>query len=356
MLVEVDPDYQPLPHVVRAHKNSECRTPIILVREDGDPFQSVVTIAKAFGSSVWNIEMGNPKNEQNAIDYVDVGVQNGDWVYLTNVEEATPEVLRSIATTLVTLKPDPKRFPRREHFRVFFTVQKPIDMNDNISSPFPRLMLQNAILARRLTTAEGGSPTKWLKHLPEEENLRTVEIMKHVKRRDAGRDSDSESDADEPENKITGMWFHRAVDFYSKEEGASLRKPSDELFEAVEECNVERIRELCQSGKVDIARVKRDGMTPLQYAVSRERIPSCRALLEAGADPNVPRESDGCPPLFMCIESDELLLLLVEFGVDIHAKFENERVENHFATPPHIAALVKKIRSGELAVEQTEKH
>jgi hypothetical protein len=337
-------DYLPQPHVIRACKNSECRIPIFLVLEDGDPFQSVARLAKDVGSTVWKVEMGTPQNEQNALDYVDVGIQNGDWVYVTNNEEASEEVLRKIAVTLVSLKPEPKRFPRREHFRIFFTVEKPFDMNSNISLPFPRLLLQNGILARR-RPADGGSPTKWCKKLPEESDLMIKEVHKHQQRRDKGRDSDSESDVDEVSDKLTGLWFHRAVDFFSADEGTAIQKPQDEIFEVVLSQSVDRVRELCQSGKIDITKLKRDGMTPLQLAVSRELPHSVRVLLECGADPNQCREADGCPPLFMSIEVEDILYALVEYGADLYTKFENDRVENHPTTSPHIAKLVQQIKA-----------
>lgn len=350
MLSEAVPDdYQPLAHVVRALKNSECRTPIFLVLDDGDPFQSVARLAREVGSTVWKVEMGNPKNEQNALDYVDVGIQNGDWVYVTNNEAASADVLRSIAVSLVSLKPEPKRFPRREHFRIFFTTEHPFSLNDNIALPFPRLLVQNGILARR-RHADGGSPTKWSKKLPEEGEYLVKEYLKHRARRDHGRDSDSESDTEDPQNKLTGLWFHRAVDFYSAEDGTMLVKPQIEIFDTIDEGKDDRLRELCQSGKVDIASVKRDGMTPLQYAVSREKIGAVKLLLAAGADPNQAREVDGCPPLFMSIEQEEILLALVEYGADLFSKYENDRVENHPSTAPHIAKLVKGLRDKEAEV------
>lgn len=351
MLEAVPDDYLPQPHVIRACKNSECRTPIFLVLEDGDPFQSVARLAKDIGSTVWKVEMGTPQNEQNALDYVDVGIQNGDWVYVTNNEEASEDVLRKIAVALVSLKPEPKRFPRREHFRIFFTVEKAFDMNDNISMPFPRLLVQNGILARR-RPADGGSPTKWSKKLPEESELLFKEVHKHQLRRDKGRDSDSESDVDEPSEKLTGLWFHRAVDFYSADEGTTAMKPQEEVFEVVLSQNCERLQEICQSGKVDINNVKREGMTPLQLAVSNELPQATRILLQCGADPNLVRESDGCPPLFMSIETEDILYALVEFGADLFTKFENDRIENHPSTAPHVASLVRKMKAESQPVEK----
>jgi hypothetical protein len=52
----------------------------------------------------------------------------------------------------------------------------------------------------------------------------------------------------------------------------------------------------------------------------------------------------------MAIENEGLLLLLVEYGADINAKFEGERLEYHPGTAPHIATLMRKIRFGETDV------
>ena len=347
-MVQVSDDYSPLPHINRAFRSSECRTPIMCVLAEGDPFQSLVKLAASTQSTVWHIEMGNEKNEQNAIDYVDVGIQNGDWVYITNVEEASTETLRSIAKTLVTLAPEPKRFPRREFFRIFFGLKKEFDINDNMIE-LPRLLLQNAIVARGKTEHQEASPTKWCKKLPEVTELLEKEAVKHQKRREIGRDSDSESDAEDAEKKITGMWFHRAVDFHALDSGSSVTKASEEIYLAIDLQDPQKISELCRSGQIDLNRLRRDGMSPLQYACSCQKTIAARALLEAGADANLPRDSDGCPPLFMTLEDEELVKALLEHGADPNIRFEGNKLEHHPTTAPHIVKLIRDTRAADAA-------
>jgi hypothetical protein len=347
-MVQPSDDYEPLPHIQRALRSSECRTPIMCFLPEGDPFQSLVKLAAATQSTVWHIEMGNDKNEQNAIDYVDVGIQNGDWVYITNVEEASSDTLRSISKTLVTLAPEPKRFPRREFFRIWFGVAKEFDINDNMIT-LPRLLLQNAIVARGKTKHEQASPTKWCKKLPEVSELLVAEVVKHHHRREAGRDSDSESDAEEAEKKITGMWFHRAVDFHALDSGSSITKASEEIYVAIDDQDSEKIRELCRSGQLDLNRLRRAGMSPLQYACSAQKTVAAKALLEAGADPNIPRDSDGCPPLFMTLEDEDLVRALLDAGADPAVRFEGNKLEHHPTTAPHIAKLIREIRAADAA-------
>lgn len=342
-VVEVSDDFVVQKHVEKAFRSSECRTPIILIEADGDPLLSVCKLAKNLGCAVWQITMGDEKNEQNAIDYIDVGIQNGDWVYLTGCEEASENVLRKIARTLVTLKPEPKSFPRRELFRVWFVIAKPISINDH-SPRFPQLLLQNAILGRGPHYEKGAatatSPEKWVKRIPQEPPLFEKEVKKHRSRRDHGRQSDSESDAEEPDQKLTGLWFYRAVDFHAADAGSTLTKASEEIFHAIEKDDAEQVAALCRTGQIDLSRLQKEGMTTLQFACSREKLAAAKVLLEAGADPNQPRASDGCPPLFMALESTDLVAALIDHGGDYYAKFEGCRIESHSSTAPHVAEMI----------------
>lgn len=337
-----------LSHIERVYKSSETRTPLIANLRDGDPYNTVVTLAKRSGCTVWTISMESEKNEQNALDYVEVGTQNGDWVYLTNVEQASAEVLRQLAMTLYTLKPEPKRFPRRSLFRMWLVTQRPFDVNDRIKPVFPQSLLSNALVARARVppglTEAPPSPEKFQRRIPADAALLENELAKHEKRREVGRDSDSESDQEEPEKKATGMWFHRAVDFYAVDGGTTLARVNEVIFEAIEKEDVATIKELCNSGRLNIDGVKHEGMNPIMYAVSRERVESAKALLECGADATVRRPSDNSPLLFMCIESEELLTALIEAGANIDERYEGYRLEDHPTTQPHIAAIVRDLK------------
>jgi hypothetical protein len=338
-----------LRHIEKVFRSSETRTPLVAAFSDGDPYYTVSTLARRDDSAVWSIVMGTEKNEQNALDYVQVGTQNGDWVYLTNVEKASQEVLRKIAVILYTLKPEPQEFPRRHLFRLWLITDTPIQVNDTIRPIFPQSLLQHALVARShivAGTSAGvpSSPDKYSRRMPAEVPLHEEALVKHSKRREIGRDSDSESDAEEPEKKATGMWFHRAVDFFAHDGGSTVARVNEVIFDAVDKQNTKEIAALCNSGRPNIDAVTRDGMNPLMFAVSRERVESVKALLAAGADVHVRRAADNCPLLFMCVESEAVLTALIEAGANIDERFEGYRLENHPTTMPHIAAMVRELK------------
>ncbi|HDL3954909.1 TPA: ankyrin repeat domain-containing protein, partial [Mannheimia haemolytica] len=62
------------------------------------------------------------------------------------------------------------------------------------------------------------------------------------------------------------------------------------------------------------------GMTPLHYAMRAKNVDAAIALLNAGADPNIPNQ-DNLIPLRMCIRYPErldLLELMLKKGGDVH--------------------------------------
>lgn len=345
-IVALDDEFTPFHHVERAYKSSECRTPVFVTQEDGDPWKSVAFLGKEKGLGVWTIEMDGPRNEQNALDYIEVGIQNGDWVCLTSAENASSEVLRKIAITLTTLTPDPRRFPKRELFRLWLFVDKPLDINDRISPKFPFLLTQNAIVGRA-GTASGvlpSSPEKLQIKQKQEPHLYVEDQVKRQRRRDVGRDSDSESDHEEAESKLTGLWFHRAVDFHSADQGSKVTQASEEIFAALERDDGAMVAELCSSGQVDLARLRKNGLTPTQIAVSEEKLSATTALLEAGADVNQVRESDGRPLLFMSIENADLVRVLIQHGADPHQQYEGYRLETHPDTDLDVAKMILQFK------------
>ncbi|ESL07930.1 hypothetical protein TRSC58_04376 [Trypanosoma rangeli SC58] len=149
-VVEIPPDFVPLEHVCRGMRNADCRTPVIFFYEDGDPFLSLCKIAKEVQSVVWHFDLAIMKSIQNAMDYVDVGTQNGDWVLITHCEEAEQSLFRDIALRVFLLKPEPKKCPRREFFRCLFCVDKAFDIEGTAPLPFPPVILKNSIIARRI--------------------------------------------------------------------------------------------------------------------------------------------------------------------------------------------------------------
>jgi hypothetical protein len=206
---------------------------------------------------------------------------------------------------------------------------------------------QRGSAAASAAGAAGASPTKMTRRLAAEPPILKTDLEKRDKRRGAGRESDSESDIEAPEQKPTGLWFHRNVEFYSNDREASVEDYKKTIFEYVDlnnEKGIAKLKEIADSGFVDIDKVKRDGMTPLMWAVSRQRTNSVKALIELGADVTIRREADGSPLLFMAIEDEVLLQHLIEGGIDMKTKYEGHILEDHPLTAPHIAKIVKEMR------------
>lgn len=339
-VVDVPYDYVPLEHVSRAFKNADCRTPVVLFSEDGDPFLSVCCVAKETQSAVWYFDLSISTSIQNAIDYIEVGTKNGDWVYITHCEKAGQHVFRDIALMVFLLKPEPKKYPRRDFFRCCFCIDKPFDIEGCCNIPFPPLLLKSSIVARKCNK----NSTKWSIKLPSEVKYREVEEMKRQRRREQGRDSDSETDLSE-DDRLSGMWFYRSVELNKAGEESLLVMAEEEMQIALDAEDLEKIKSLVTEGKIILSAELKCGMTPLQYACSNEKVAAAKCLLECGADANQPRKSDGRPPLFMALEDKSLVEALIKQGADPFATFQGYRVDTHPDTAPHIAKLVRRIRT-----------
>ncbi|KAG5492951.1 hypothetical protein JKF63_01531 [Porcisia hertigi] len=338
-IAKIPKEFVPLEHVERAIKNSDCRTPVVFVQSDGDAYQSVCHFAKKQQSAVWSFDIFKLQSMQNVLDYIDVGVNNGDWVYITNCNLVDESYFRDVARVLYQLLPDPQRYPRRELFRCFFGVTKPFDLNAPVGQPFPQLFMHAALVARP-TAAQG---SKWSRIMPADKPLFSIAAMKHQQRRAAGRDSDSESDVEETD-PISGIIFHRATERIRDVDQSTVTLRKHELLKGVENQDTDLIRQVVSTGEVDLSRKLKDGMTPLQYACSRELTESVRTLLSLGADPDAPREADGRPPLFMAIDDMELAKVLVAGGANLFLKYEGYRADSHPDTDPAVAAYLAEER------------
>lgn len=340
---DVPDSFEPSPHVHRAYRNSECRVAIAVSKKSGCPFLSVAKLSRENGSALWTIEMKDEKAEQNALDYIEVGLNNGDWVYLSEMELASQNILRKIGVILSTLRPDPKNFPRRERFRLWLVFDSEVSLDENVNPQLPQLLAQHCIVAHKNSPVA----SKWVKRLPQEPELFQLEMAKHQSRRDAGRHSDSESDDEEnPGRKIVGKWFSRSVEFHHADTGSASTQTRGEIFNYIKEDNFDKLLEICKSGQVNLTRLKHPQslMTPLQFAVSNEKLVATKILLDFNADPNQPRETDGCPPLFMSIECRDLVSLLIERGANADARYEGYTVEKHPSTDPDIANFIKELK------------
>ncbi|KAJ9452322.1 nuclear protein Tc22 [Diplonema papillatum] len=329
-----------LPHVQRLYDNSECRTPLILSLRDGDPLKCIQALAKEKGCAVWHIVMDSPKNEQNALDYLDVGLQNGDWVYLTKTELAGHETLREIALQLLTVVPNPKMFPKREIFRMWIAVEDSVDLNQSINPAFPSLLAHNALYATARPTSPTGCAKLQVKRAVEP-SLMAAEHAKRRQRKLQGRESDSESDAEDASQRRTGLWFHRSVDFFEGDNNHANVKHESDIFTAIEADDEEKVARFLKSNTLDINHVLRCGMTPLFWAVMCDNTVLIKMLLDAGADPNQRRQGNGMPIIFMSISQVDILQLLVEHGADLDARFEGQLLIEHPDTAPNIRQYLK---------------
>ncbi|ESL08890.1 hypothetical protein TRSC58_03399 [Trypanosoma rangeli SC58] len=114
---------------------------------------------------------------------------------------------------------------------------------------------------------------------------------------------------------------------------------------ALDEEDIDTIKRLITEGKIDVSKIIKWGMTPLQYACSRENVKAAKCLLDCGADPNQPRQSDGCPPIFMSLEDASLVEALVEHGADLFQTYQGWRIDAHPDTSPHIARMTRRMRA-----------
>eukprot|EP00760_Papus_ankaliazontas_P025571 PhM_4_TR2790/c0_g1_i1/m.37954 len=349
-MIDLPNDFQPLEHIARVYASSECRTPLVATLEDGDPLPSVQYLAHRLKLTVWNIVMDTPKAEQNALDYLDVGFKNGDWVYLTVTPESSQDVFRQIALSLMTIQPEPKNFPKRELFRLWIVVDKHIDINQNINPRLPTLLSKHALVGMKLNPAEpSDAPNTTLRKkrvADPDQFVQEVAVREH--RKEIGKDEDSESDLDEPEKKITGMWFHRSADLYIADNSSAITNVKEAIFDAIEKRSLERLREVLTVAATDATQMMdindtwKNGMTPLMWAVMMADYPLTEALLASGGDPNLRAKGSGCPPLFMALDSTEMLTLLVKHGADLDSEYEGKRLVDHPETSPDIVKFIQQ--------------
>eukprot|EP00759_Apiculatamorpha_spiralis_P016066 PhF_6_TR2246/c0_g1_i1/m.3831 len=347
--VESDPNFVPYEHIERVYKSSECRTPLVVFTDDGNPLPSIQSVAARQRLAVWSIIMDTPKNEQNALDYLEVGLQNGDWVYLIVTPQTSSGTLRQIAITLMTIQPEPKLFPKRELFRLWIALEHHYDLNVHINPILPTVMTKNAIVGMKTNSVLPSSPTNSAlrKRMPAEPTLFVQEVQKQVKRKEKGKEEDSASDTEEPMEKPTGMWFHRSADLFIADATNVVTKGKDDIFDAVEKQDISRLTEILTKAKesgspIDLNETFRKGHNPLHLAVMMNSLSVVEVLLNEGADPNVPTLGPKTPPLFMSIDTVEMFLLLVKFGADLDGTYEGRRLVNHPDTSPDIIKYIKE--------------
>jgi hypothetical protein len=288
--------------------------------------------------------MDSPKNEQNALDYLEVGIQNGDWLFLTECEKASSNVMREIGVQLYTLAPDPKNFSRRELFRLWLVVEKPIDINDRGNPIFPAVLTQHALLVWH---ERSQNKNKVICKQPADPALVELQCQRKLARKQRGQDSDDESDDElnDPAKRVTGMWFHRAVDFYTAESDNLISQSFDDIFDAIERNDINAVKSILRRQTVDLNTTTKAGLTPLLWAIMCDNVHIVRLLLENEADPNVRRQTNDMPPIFMPIEEPEMLQVLLDYGADIDARYEGKTLLEHPDTAPQLKSFLKKYMS-----------
>lgn len=327
-----------MPHIERLYALSDCRTPLICCVEHGDPLAAVEELAKAMGSTLWPVTPHDPKSDQNALDYLDVGLTNGDWLYLQSFDSASPAVMRDIGRELYTIMPEPERCPRREVFRLWLVVDKWFDLDTD--ERFPRVLTQHALFG--WTNSEGlaciqtrtrADPRLLLEQLVAASPKKVVKTL--------------EEDADiinDPSRKVIGPLFHRSADLFTPAGHDVTLNTAASIFDHIERGDVMAVAAMCADLGADLNGMAKGGLSPLFWAIMCDSIAVVRLLLENAADPNEPRPGTGQPPTFMALEDPEMLQLLLDFGADLNAEFEGRTLVDHPDTHPAIAAYARRLQ------------
>ena len=80
--------------------------------------------------------------------------------------------------------------------------------------------------------------------------------------KDPNDESDEEEGAFSPSKKVTGMWFHRSVDFYQTDSENVVTKAVD-IFEAIEKGDIDKVVDICGKNVIDVNKINKGGLTPL---------------------------------------------------------------------------------------------
>lgn len=113
--------------------------------------------------------------------------------------------------------------------------------------------------------------------------------------------------------------------------------PVWDLARAVEDENVDEIKELVNDKKMPVDyQEPHYGRSLLFFAVFTNKYKSCKALLECGADPNLPDSETGCSPFIEAADmgpdyntDPKILKLLLSFGGDPNAIEKGDRKEGN---------------------------
>jgi len=138
--------------------------------------------------------------------------------------------------------------------------------------------------------------------------------------------------------------------FENRFENKKIKDNTDNLFTAIYSNNLEKVKELINSGiDLNIRNKDGDGDTALIFAIRQRKIKIVRELINAGADLNL-QGKEGCSALIWAaslydevFNEDNLVRILIEAGADWNikhinggdflgylSKFEIERIKSLF--------------------------
>lgn len=172
----------------------------------------------------------------------------------------------------------------------------------------------------------------------------SAEFLDAVKRGDRGTverllSTDPDLASARDENGTSALLLSH---YYGRPEIATLllaHRPQLDLHEAAAVGDAQRARELAKADPVAVNAFAKDGFHPLGLAAFFKRPDAVRALLDAGADPNLASRPAGFTALHSAVADDEgavvkdIVRMLLDAGADANAQNASG------ATPLHTAAF-----------------
>eukprot|EP01006_Ploeotia_vitrea_P017059 TRINITY_DN48078_c0_g2_i2.p1 TRINITY_DN48078_c0_g2~~TRINITY_DN48078_c0_g2_i2.p1 ORF type:complete len:362 (+),score=4.83 TRINITY_DN48078_c0_g2_i2:43-1128(+) len=325
-------------HIADLYLRSETRTPLVCLRNDGDPVVSITELAKLYNENGQILELmwdfRNTGQREKLEELWQLAIDNGDWLILSQSQCVPEDVLRDLAIKVMTLEPNPEKFPNRRKFRLWIVVHFPIAPPSPLtveSIPLPNLLVRQSLLSinGQVETITGKVPERGeLPHLTHEGIRKGVE---------------DPQDSETADPVVTGKWFHHSVLHHDSQR----RDIEDEknLWTFIDNHDLEPLDELLGRTCININVVVRPTgkekipLNPLAVAIRKDDIELVRLLLQNGANPNFRAHHSSPPPIFAGIQSVEVLQLLIEYKASVYSL---EYQGNSLFTSPNTSLMIKK--------------